>query len=117
MPSRKSTTEKGLGWQHQQQVKALLNSHIDGSPCWWCGEPMFVDPQRNWDGESLAGDHSIARRGGRVASKADRLLHGKCNKKRGVGDHDDRRPVVTGEPVVRAAEDAGLGVRAMPWPI
>ena len=28
----KTTTEKGLGWDHQQQTEALKADHVDGTP-------------------------------------------------------------------------------------
>lgn len=110
----KSTTAKGLGWPHQQQVKVLRHNHVDGSPCFWCGLPMFLDDERNWDRRPLAGDHSLARTNG--GTKADRLLHSTCNKQRGDGSRDDKRPAVTGIPVTESISD-DLGHRSMPWPI
>lgn len=81
---------------------------------------MFLDPEQNWDGEALAADHSVPRALG--GTRADRLLHGICNKRRGTGQRDDQRPAVTGEPVAqrlseREADADLLGHRAMPWPI
>ena len=121
----KSTTAKGLGWAHQQQVRSLKTNHIDGTPCWWCGRPMFKDRTRNWDYDptstdpasgSLAGDHSHARAHG--GTKADRLLHGKCNKERGDGSRDHLRPAINGgEPPDLVHLDEGLGILSMAcWP-
>ena len=93
-PKPKTTTEKGLGWQHQKQRERLLRGHRDGSPCWWCGLPMHRDKTANWDGEALHADHEQARANG--GHKADRLLHGRCNKQRQTGTHDAHRPTVTG---------------------
>ncbi|MFE3196251.1 hypothetical protein ACFXHA_45150 [Nocardia sp. NPDC059240] len=93
MVTRRTTTQRGLGWHHQQQREALLARHRDGARCWWCGEPMYRDAVRNLDGESLAADHSHARAHG--GTRADRLLHGLCNKSRGDGSRDDRRPALT----------------------
>lgn len=107
----KSTTAKGLGWPHQQQVKALRDKHVDGSPCWWCGRAMFLDAARNWDSQSLAGDHSVPRAAG--GRRTDRLLHGYCNSARGDGSRDDTRPTITGTEVRIEALDR----RRMPWPI
>lgn len=90
-----TTTQRGLGWAHRQQVRALKASLVDGSPCWWCGEPMHRS-------QELDGDHSQARsRGGTVA---DRLLHSPCNRQRGNGSRDHLRPALTGKPF---AADAG----------
>jgi hypothetical protein len=95
VPARKSTTTaKGLGWRHQQQVKQLIGKLIDGTLCWWCGLPMHRDKTRNWDSKQLAGDHSQARVvGGTIA---DRLLHGTCNSQRQDGRLDHLRPVILG---------------------
>lgn len=95
----KTTTARGLGWQHQQTRQRHLASHRDGTPCWWCGQPMYRDPKRNWDYDptsqargngALAADHTIARAHG--GTKADRLLHGVCNSQRGDGTRDHLRP-------------------------
>ncbi|ANN98193.1 hypothetical protein [Mycobacteroides abscessus] len=94
-PSRKAnTTDRGLGWRHQQAVALLLRRLIEGTLCWWCGLPMFRDKACNWDGKQLAGDHSVPRvHGGHLA---DRLLHGTCNSQRQDGRWDHIRPVVQG---------------------
>lgn len=81
MPSarRKSTTERGLGYDHQKQRERLLARLVDGTPCEWCGQPMTREME-------LDADHRLARsRGGR---RADRLLHASCNRARGAGDRD-----------------------------
>ncbi|MBF9328492.1 hypothetical protein [Mycobacteroides chelonae] len=91
-----NTTDRGLGWRHQQAVAQLLRRLVEGSLCWWCGLPMFKNhnKHRNWDGKQLAGDHSVPRvRGGHLA---DRLLHGTCNSQRQDGRWDDIRPAVQG---------------------
>lgn len=49
---------------------------------------------RNWDCTKLAADHSIARAIG--GTKADRLLHSKCNSQRGDGSRDRIRPAAIG---------------------
>ncbi|VFA94761.1 Uncharacterised protein [Nocardia farcinica] len=84
--TRRTTTQKGLGWRHQQQRKRLLAQLRDGEPCWWCGLPMYRV-------QALAADHSKARAHG--GQHADRLLHDKCNKARGAGDRDHLRPALT----------------------
>ncbi|WP_336793000.1 hypothetical protein [Gordonia malaquae] len=107
-----TTTEKGLGWTHQQQTAALKADHTDGEPCWWCGQPMFLDPARNWDRKSLSGDHSVPRAAG--GSVTDRLLHGTCNSERGDGSRDHLRPA--GGNDVDPSEPDPLGVRRFDWP-
>lgn len=91
---KRSTTEKGLGWRHQQQRDRLLRAHKDGTPCWWCGLPMYRDKRRNPDGRALAADHTKARATHGTRHLADRLLHGTCNSQRQAGDHDDQRPAL-----------------------
>lgn len=81
-----TTTERGLGWRHQQQRERLLRMHRDGAPCWWCGEPMYRS-------QKLDADHEQARvHGGKLA---DRLLHSSCNRSRKAGAQDDQRPALT----------------------
>lgn len=96
MASKKSTTERGYGWNdHQRPREILLRQHSDGAPCWWCGLPMFKEKSKNWDGKSLARDH-IDADGAKNRSKVDRLLHFTCNSQRQDGRNDDVRPVITG---------------------
>jgi hypothetical protein len=99
----KTTTERGLGWQHQQDRRRLLAKHHDGAPCPClalgdCGPscpcrpagqglPMYRDASQNPDGLPLEADHTLARsKGGR---RADRLLIATCNRSRGAGERID----------------------------
>jgi hypothetical protein len=93
---RTTTTERGLGWRHQQARERLLTRHNDGVACWWCDEPMYRS-------QDLDADHSRARSHGGVL--ADRLLHAGCNRARGDGSRDHLRPALTGQPVGAPAED------------
>lgn len=94
-----TTTERNLGWPHQQTKARLLAALVDGTPCPClelddCGPacpcrrvgyglPMYKDPALNVDRMMLEADHTIARsRGG---TKADRLLLATCNRSRGAG--------------------------------
>lgn len=116
MIRKRTTTQRGLGWAHRQQVAALFTRHQDGTLCWWCDRPMYRTAQRNWDRATLEGDHSTPRsQGGRVA---DRLLHSTCNRSRGDGSNDDQRPSMTGVHPKKAstADRPDLGVLAMAWP-
>lgn len=71
-----TTTQRGLGWEHQKQRKRLLAKHRDGDLCDYCGEPMYKS-------QPLQADHTQPRSlGGTVA---DRLLHAWCNESRGNG--------------------------------
>lgn len=105
----RTTTARGLGWRHQQRVAALKRNHLDGTPCWWCGEPLYLS-------QGLSGDHSIPRSAG--GSLADRLLHSWCNSARGDGSRDHLRPAVTGRQGTGAirAVSAERDRLAMPWP-
>lgn len=98
-----TTRQKGLDWQrHRNAADILKRNHRDGTPCDWCGRPMYRDRTRNWDynpqathlsNGSLAADHSgVSRaeciRQGRPIPRPDRLLHGTCNIQRGEGGND-----------------------------
>jgi hypothetical protein len=104
VPDRKTTTEQGLGWEHQRTRRRLLVNHVDGTPCPCvasgdCGPgclcraaghalPMYRDATRNPDGLPLQADHTLARsRGG---TRADRLMLATCNQSRGAGHAPDR---------------------------
>lgn len=88
--------QRGLGRDHRIQREKLIRQHRDGTPCWWCGMPMFKDKAKNWDSKALAADHTHARVAG--GTKADRLLHFTCNSQRQDGRNDHLRPAVTGAP-------------------
>jgi hypothetical protein len=122
---RKTTTEKGLGWRHRQQADALKRKHVDGTPCDWCGYPMYLDPTKNRDynpesGNPLSGvlqaDHSKmtraeAIRRGVTIPLPDRLLHGECNRQRGDGSNDHL--AATAGNIRMQAPSEHL---VMPWP-
>uniref|UniRef100_UPI001C3FCB02 hypothetical protein n=1 Tax=Nocardia rhamnosiphila TaxID=426716 RepID=UPI001C3FCB02 len=91
--ARRTTTQRGLGWKHQQERERLLQRHREGQRCWWCDEPMHRQAERNWDEAGLEADHVQARSKGGV--KADRLLHMTCNRERGDGSRDHLRPALT----------------------
>ncbi|MEC4615808.1 hypothetical protein [Tsukamurella tyrosinosolvens] len=111
----KTTTARGLGWQHQQIRRRLIANHRDGTHCWWCNGPMYRDPARNFDGAALEADHSLARSHG--GHRADRLLHMTCNRQRQDGSRDHLRPALTGQPIGDTSPaDDGLAPRHLPWP-
>ncbi len=120
---KRTTTEKGLGWRHQQARDALLRRHTDGARCEWvlCGRPMYKDRTRNYDYDPsstnptsgvLQADHSDmsraeALRRGLPVPLPNRLLHGECNRQRGDG-RNDQRGVVDGV-------DTSRLVMGWPW--
>lgn len=100
-PAR-TTTQRGLGWTHQQRRAAMLRRHVDGTPCPCrpedCGPgcpcraagrplPMHRDPRLNADHMPLEADHTQPRSLG--GTHADRLMLATCNRSRGDGT---RRP-------------------------
>lgn len=109
MPGRhnRTTTARGLGYRHKQQVKHLKDQHAEGTPCWWCGEPMYL-------AQGLSGDHSIPRAIAGPTALADRLLHAPCNTERGDGSRDHLRPALTGRKTKQEQPD--LGRLVMRWP-
>lgn len=111
--ARKTTTDKGLGYDHQQHRDNLLHRHVDGRKCWWCGKPMFKNAARNWDRKALHADHKRSRsRFGVMRNAANRLLHDTCNKQRGDGSRDHLRPAITRH----LADENPLGDLALDWP-
>ena len=100
----KTTTEAGLGYEHQRIRRRLMLAHQDGAPCPCgvgtdCGPrcpcraagyalPMYRDPTLNADGQPLHADHTLARSQG--GTKADRLMLGTCNMSRGDGHNAER---------------------------
>lgn len=121
-PPTRSRHERGYDARHVATRERLLRSHVDGSPCWWDGRPMFRDPEANWDGEPLHADHSNKRAA--EGGDADRFLHAQCNRQRGDGSRDHLRPILVGgdfqppkaddKPYID--EKAALGTRFMDWP-
>lgn len=126
---RKTTTERGLGWRHQQAVDALKRKHRDGDPCDWDGRPMYLDRTKNWDYKAsstnptsgeLQGDHSGMSRAecierGLPIPLPDRLLHAECNRQRGDGKNDHLAWINSGKPPVMDIGSATTEL-AMPWP-
>ena len=61
MQYRKLTkAQQGRGWAHDKTRARLIHNHTDGTPCWWCGKPMYRDAKLNWDKRALHADHSKA---------------------------------------------------------
>jgi len=74
----RTTTARGLGRQHEVAVAELKRTHIDGSPCDWCGRPMWLSRIRNWDYESNGGHLS-----GILSPLPRWLLHLLCSSRSG----------------------------------
>lgn len=123
MNTRKQTsTARGLGWRHQQAVERLKRCYRDGTPCDWCGRPMYFDRTRNWDynpftplSGTLQGDHADmsrkeAIRRGLPIPPPTRLLHGTCNSQRGDGSNDHLAANNTTRNTIRTDK------LVMPWP-
>lgn len=87
----KSTTARGYGHAHQINRRRLLANLRDGTPCDWCGQPMYRDAKRNPDSAPLEADHTKALKH-HNNNPADRLLHRRCNRQRHDGK-DERRPL------------------------
>lgn len=81
-----STHERGYGARHQRQRAHLMRKHKDGTACSWCGQPMFKDPKRNFDGAPLEAEHSSPQKYAqdKQANLADELLHRRCNRSKGA---------------------------------
>lgn len=104
MSDKRTTTERGLGYDHRRTRHRLLTNHVDGTPCPClasgdCGPgcpcraagqalPMYRDARLNTDGLPLEADHSLARSLG--GTRADRLMLATCNRSRGNGQRTDR---------------------------
>ncbi|UAJ16252.1 HNH endonuclease [Gordonia phage Malibo] len=112
----KSAHQRGLGYQHRKTRERLLNRHRDGTPCWWCGQPMYTNPDDNFDGKPLEADHTRSRaHHGTRGNHADRLLHHTCNRQRGNGDRDDQRPTLAGTSTAPSAPTDDLRIMRWPW--
>lgn len=114
-PDRNKNRE--LGRAHRNDRAALIRTHRDGTPCWWCTRPMYRNAAANWDGRPLNADHTTsraqhARNGATGRAKADRLLHETCNKERGDGSRDHQRPALGDQPHTTPTEPAG---NALDW--
>jgi hypothetical protein len=70
-----TTTERGLGADHQADKKRLLAALRDGEPCWRCGQPMYRT-------QKLDRDHVIDRVLGGAQGPAV-LSHASCNRAAG----------------------------------
>lgn len=73
----RTTAARGYGWnRHQKPRERLLYNLTDGQPCEYCGQPMYRDPDRNFDHAVLEADHIDADK----SQPPGRLIHRKCNR-------------------------------------
>lgn len=93
--TKPTTTARGYGWRHQKQRERLLYNHKDGTPCWWCGQPMYRNKTQNWDHKPLAADHPNPN-GAKNNQPATQLLHSNCNSQAQNHTKDHLRPALTG---------------------
>lgn len=101
---RPSPAARGYDEAHRARARSLLAVHIDGTPCWWCGLPMYRDRTKNHDYDPQAtrrdgkpdttSGQLHADHGDGPDKPANRLLHELCNKQRGDGSRDDERPAL-----------------------
>jgi 5-methylcytosine-specific restriction endonuclease McrA len=73
--ARKTTTQAGLGYAHQKARAAALAALRDGTPCPYCGHPMYRT-------QRLELDHVIPRALGGIGGQT-RLTHALCNRRMG----------------------------------
>lgn len=71
-----TTTQRGLGSDHQKRRKTALAALIEGTPCPFCGNPMTRDMQ-------LDLDHGTPLRLGGNGGDS-RLAHRACNRRAGA---------------------------------
>lgn len=78
---KQNTTQRGYGHTHQQARKRLIHNHKDGTPCQYCGQPMYRDKHKNWDGHTLEADHEHRQKDAtnKRRNLPTRLLHKTCN--------------------------------------
>lgn len=75
MPRRLTTTQRGLGHDHQSERQRQLRELVPGTPCWRCAQPM-------WPYQELDLDHVTDRYFGGAGGLAV-LAHASCNRSAG----------------------------------
>jgi hypothetical protein len=71
-----TTSQRGLGADHQADKKRLKALHRDGDLCWRCGQPMYKS-------QELDRDHMVDRVLGGASGPAV-LAHAACNRSAGA---------------------------------
>lgn len=118
MPNRtpapkKTTTQRGYGTNHKRARTRLITRHTDGHTCTWCGQPMYKDATKNWDGAPLEAHHPD---GQPTRTAAKELLHRRCNRQIGEpGTREHLRPGTT-TPHHPTQTDPTLTPLVMAWP-
>lgn len=100
---RGTTTERGLGGDHQADKRRLLAQHREGTACWRCGQPMFKS-------QGLERDHVIDRARGGAQGPAV-LAHMECNRAAGARLGNQMQPRV----IMAAAHDVRCGTCGKPY--
>jgi 5-methylcytosine-specific restriction endonuclease McrA len=72
----RTTDQRGLGWDHQQDRARKIAAMVEGTPCPNCGLPMSK-------AQALELDHVIPRAMGGTDG-VTRLTHAKCNRSSGA---------------------------------
>lgn len=73
---RPSTTARGLGWDHQRQVRDLKRALGPLDACPRCGQPITPD-------NPITGEHGVPRAHG--GTEVTELVCRRCNSKAGAG--------------------------------
>jgi hypothetical protein len=78
--TKRTTTQRGYGWEHQQARAQALRALVDGTPCPfpWCGRPMTRAMHRDLDY-----DHYPPLALGGQPTGPRRLSHAHCNRRAG----------------------------------
>lgn len=102
---------RGYDSRHVHTRKQLLYRHVDGTPCWWCGQAMYRDRTKNPDFDPKSTDPgSGALHADHVDDEqASRLLHERCNKSRGDGSRDHLRPALRLNELIPYVEPSEMG--------
>ena len=77
MRHQPTTTQRGLGWKHQQIRARLIRALRPGTLCPRCGKPMY-----RW--QQLDAGHSRERALYGPHVQADRVEHASCNRAAGA---------------------------------
>lgn len=74
---RLTTSQRGYGYHHQRRRSAALRALVPGTPCPYCGHPMYSDME-------LDLDHADPLAYGGDPRGPRRLAHAPCNRRAGA---------------------------------